>query len=75
MITLIIFACQLGVSDPTENNSKCKIFKEPIFDESVTPMACMMQSQIRIVKFQEEHPGWKVHKWSCKTSLTTNEKA
>ena len=68
-LTFIVLACHMNVSVPDENDKHCKIFKEEIYQEGqseITPMACMMQSPMMIMKFEESHPGWKAHKWSCK---------
>jgi hypothetical protein len=69
-LTFIVLACHLNVTEPSETNKDCKIFKEEIYQEDntpeITPMQCMMQSPVMISKFQESHPTWKVHKWSCK---------
>lgn len=68
-LTFIVLACHMNVSVPVEDNKNCKIFKQEIFEEgeqNLTPMTCMMQSPVMIPKFEEEHPGWKARKWTCK---------
>lgn len=68
-LTFIVLACHMNVSVPIEDNKNCKIFKEEILEEgaqSLTPMTCMMQSPVMIVRFEEQHPGWQARKWSCK---------
>lgn len=69
-LTFIVLACHLNVSVPDENNKDCKIFKQEIYQgedsQELNPMTCMMQSPPMLVKFEEEHPGWKARKWTCK---------
>lgn len=69
-LTFIVLACHMNVSVPRDPDDKnCKIFKEEILEEGVqqlTPMTCIMQSPVMIVKFEEQHPGWQARKWSCK---------
>lgn len=67
-LTFIVLACNMNVSVPVEDNKNCKIFKEEIYEEvqAMTPMTCMMQSPVMVPKFEEQHPGWQVRKWTCK---------
>jgi hypothetical protein len=32
----------------------------------VTPMTCMIGAQPELAKWVEEHPNWKVSRWSCR---------
>lgn len=72
MLTFIVLACHLNVSEPDENSPNCRKFKEPIVPEmqvegfNLNPITCMMQSPIMIVKFSENHPGWQPRRWTCK---------
>lgn len=72
MLTFIVLACHLNVSEPDENSPNCRKFDEPIVAEmqaegmQLNPMTCMMQSVPMIVKFEENHPGWQARRWTCK---------
>lgn len=72
MLTFVVLACHLNVSEPDENSPNCRKFKQPIVVElqepgmNLNPMTCMMQSIPMIVKFEEEHPGWQARRWTCK---------
>lgn len=73
MLTFIVLACHMNVSVPDEDSPNCKKFKEPIVPEmqvsgqqELSPMACMMQSPVMIMKFSENHPGWLPRRWTCK---------
>lgn len=66
MLTFIVLACNLNVAIPDEKSPSCREFRQQIYEEHLTPMACMMTSPIQIAKFAEEHPGWQPRRWSCK---------
>ena len=34
--------------------------------ESVTPFACMMYGQAELAKWTNDHPAWKIGRWSCR---------
>lgn len=74
-LTFIVLACHLNVSVPNEQSPSCKEFKEEILDEGMnfTPMTCMMQSPVMVIKFEEQHPGWKARKWTCKYVIPEQE--
>lgn len=67
-LMFIVLACHMNASDPNEQTPICKEFKEELLDEGAnfTSMSCMMVSPVMVVKFEEQHPGWQVKKWSCK---------
>ena len=33
--------------------------------DRMTPMQCLLTSQIEVAKWLEEHPGWRVAKLTC----------
>lgn len=71
MLTFIVLACHANVADPVDDGKTCKTFKEDIYVEEqvITPMSCMMQSAMMIMRFEEQHPGWKARKWTCKYTV------
>jgi hypothetical protein len=34
--------------------------------DNVTPMACMMNGQIALSQWTNDHPNWRVEKFSCR---------
>jgi len=57
MIELVFVAC-FSVSNSCEERSM-------VFTD-VTPMTCMIGAQPELAKWVEEHPNWKVSRWSCR---------
>lgn len=60
MLELVVMACLL--QEPT----KCHEESLTYLEESVTPMQCMMHSQVEIAKWQEYRPRWFAKKWTCR---------
>lgn len=34
--------------------------------DAVSPASCMMNGQLELAKWSEEHDGWRVQRWSCR---------
>ena len=59
MLELVLSVCQ--IADPAH----CKDVRLNFAEENVTPMQCLMGSQIEAAKWVEFHPDWQVAKISC----------
>ena len=59
MIELVFVACLVTVPDRCEE--KALQFLD------VTPMACMMGAQPQLAQWVEQHPKWRIARWSCRT--------
>lgn len=67
-IVLVMVFCLQSKQSECWNDPK-KQFERTITlseEEARSPMACMMQSQITIVKYLEAQPNWMIRKWYCK---------
>jgi hypothetical protein len=60
MLELVVSVCL--ADDP----SRCKDVSLVYMAENVTPMQCMMMSQVEIAKWAEGHPKWVAKRWSCR---------
>ena len=61
MIALVVSACFLA--DP----AVCRAFRTPAPDENDV-VACTMDAQRYLPQWAQEHPGWRITKWSCVTA-------
>lgn len=62
MIEVAAIVCLLNTP------SHCKNISLP-FDaeiESITPNMCLMNGQIELSKWANEHPNWTITKWACR---------
>jgi hypothetical protein len=67
MLTLSIMACLLASPDD------CKLHELQFStEEGLTPYTCMMKSMPILAKWSEEHPQWKIEKWTCKYKKGTD---
>ena len=57
MIELVFLAC-LGV-EPRVCQDKSMQFTD------LSVMTCMMGAQPQLARWQNEHPGWMIHRWTC----------
>lgn len=58
MIELVLTACLLAAPDRCEQR----------YIETALPMSlfeCMVTSQQHLVRWREQHPNWRVARWSC----------
>lgn len=58
MFELIVIACL--VTEP----EKCERFHLP-FQQPMGIMECMREGQLHIVSWVDEHPDWRVQRWTC----------
>jgi len=58
MIELVLVYCM--VADPKQ----C-IEQRPIFENPLTPMACMMTAQTAALDYVRDHPQWQFARWRC----------
>jgi hypothetical protein len=61
MMTIILSACL--VADP----ATCKDFRLPL-DGEMDTRQCAMVAPPFFAQWSEEHPAWRVMKWSCQSS-------
>ena len=47
------------------HGAQCREEYVPLLTDSITPHQCMMYGQLEIVRWQESHLNWRVHRWSC----------
>lgn len=59
MIEIVVSVCSIV------QGATCKDVRLTYMAESVSPMECMMKGQVEMAKWQEGHPNWKIHRWSC----------
>ena len=59
MIELLISACLLS-------NSECRDFSLLFDAREISIMTCMLHGQSAIAPWQQEHPDWKVQRWTCR---------
>lgn len=60
MIELAMTVCLL--SEPV----RCKPVHLTFEAESVTPQQCISYGQVEMAKWTEDHPNWRVAKFSCR---------
>lgn len=65
ILTLIILACTLNVSEPDVHIKECKVLEQEIHDSQMTQFTCMMASLPQLAKMFESHPGYMPRKWKC----------
>ena len=58
MIELILFACLL------KEPSRCEQHYVPTA-ETMGMMACVVTGQFQAVQWHQQHPGWRIRRWSC----------
>lgn len=58
MVELLILACLAA------NPERCDRFRMPFYAE-ITAFECMLQGQIYMKKWADEHPAWEVKGWRC----------
>jgi hypothetical protein len=58
MVTLVLLFC-LG-----SDNVQC-IERQPVYEEPLGLMACMVGGQFAGAEFLQIHPGWRLAKWRC----------
>ena len=59
MIEIVVMVCMIDA--PTQ----CRDVNLNFAAENITPMQCVMQGQVEMSKWIDEHPGWQVKKWRC----------
>ena len=57
MIVLVLVACMLN--EP----ARCESHQVPT--EPMSLVECMVASQQYLVRWQAEHPVWRVRRWTC----------
>lgn len=65
MIEIVVSVCSIL------HGAACKDVRLTYLTESVTPQQCMKYGQYEVAKWAEDHPNWKVHKWSCSPARQT----
>jgi len=60
MLELVVSVCL------ADDLSRCKDVSLVYMAEAVTPIQCMMMSQIEIAKWTEGHPKWVAKRWTCR---------
>jgi hypothetical protein len=60
MIAIVLSTCLLA--DP----GVCRDQTIPLMAE-VSPARCMMKAPPHVAKWSEEHPEWRIVRWSCRT--------
>ena len=63
MIELVFIVCL------TANSEYCEE-RNLLFAENMSPYTCMMQAQPQLAAWANEHPKWRVSKWSCRAGGT-----
>lgn len=61
MLSIILSACLIS------NPSHCRDFKIPL-DVNVDALRCAMAAPPHFAKWAEEHPKWRVKRWTCQPS-------
>lgn len=59
MIELVIAVCMI------DQPSQCKDVYLNFEAEAVTPQQCMMNGQMEMAKWLDEHPNYSIKKWRC----------
>lgn len=59
MFELIFIACLVGQPERCEE-------KALQYADIPSPMACMMNAQPQLAEWIEQHPRWRIAKWSCR---------
>jgi hypothetical protein len=58
MVTLVLLFC-LG-----SENAQC-IERQPVYEEPLGLIACMVGGQLAGAEFLQTHPGWRLARWRC----------
>ena len=67
MLEIAFVACAIVTN--AQGVNECKNYSLTYMEEaSVSPMLCAFRGQVEIAKWTEEHPNWRVTKWSCHTA-------
>jgi hypothetical protein len=45
---------------------RCRDISLTFEEAAITPYSCMMYGQGELAKWTEEHPNWRIAKWSCR---------
>lgn len=59
MIALVFIVCLQN--DPQACQERNLLFA----DQKLTPMACVMNAQIRLAEWTASHPRWRIAHWKC----------
>lgn len=59
MIELVVAVCMI------DQPSQCKDVYLNFEAASATPQQCMMDGQMEMAKWVEEHPNYRIMKWRC----------
>lgn len=68
MISLVFVVCLAAQPDACEERSLAYL-------EPISPMECLMRAQPELAVWAEEHPVWRVRRWSCRSLAVREVKA
>lgn len=60
MIEIAAAVCLLA--DP----QRCKDISLVFDDDAATTFSCMMYGQGELAKWTEDHPNWRINRWTCR---------
>ncbi|MEM1298635.1 MAG: hypothetical protein AAGH68_05085 [Pseudomonadota bacterium] len=60
MIELLFVVCTAW--DPTQCENRALQFQD-----TVTPLACLMGAQPQLAQWQLSHPKWRIKSWRCQS--------
>jgi len=60
MIELVLVVCLIDRPD------QCRDVGVTYLAENLTPMQCIMQAPPHMARWVDEHPGWRVARWTCR---------
>ena len=60
MIVLVFVACMQSSPDICREQNL-------LFAEQISPMTCLMQAQLRLAEWSQQHPQWRIGSWRCGT--------
>jgi hypothetical protein len=60
MIEVVAAACLLASPE------HCRDVTLTFEAQAITPMSCMMNGQTELAKWTNEHPGWRIARFTCR---------